>query len=196
MEAAKSLIQNSSNKRIQEAFKDVKFIHARRQPPNILQRITNAKFITTERNIRPGIWRCGRYDGVVCKICELYLQECTSFTTANGKIWTVNCNVNCNSLNVLYYLVCNFCNETSYTGKTDVLRDRTNNHISCIRKGTGSNKFDKHVHHCSSQQSKPLEEPFFKLYVFMVMNDYNKLRNMERRLHLLNYDTMNATQQT
>ena len=195
LEAAKSLIQNSTNIRIKEAFKDVRFIHARRQPPNILQRVTNAKFITAERVIRPGIWRCGRYEGVVCKICELYLQECTSFTTANGKIWTVNCSASCNSLNVLYYLVCNFCNNTSYTGKTDVIRDRTNNHISCIRKGTGSNKFDKHVHLCSSNHSKPLTEPFFKLYIFMVMNDYSKLRNMERRLHLLNYDTMNATQQ-
>ena len=101
LEAAKSLIQNSSNTRIKEAFKDVRFIHARRQPPNILQQVTNAKFVTSERNIRPGIWRCGRYDGVVCKICELYLQECTSFTTAGGKIWTVNCHAHCNSLNVL-----------------------------------------------------------------------------------------------
>ena len=130
----------------------------------------------------------------MCKICELYLQECTSFATAGGKIWTVNCYAHCNSLNVLYYLVCNFCDYESYTGKTDVVRDRTNNHISCIRNGSGSNKFDKHVHLCSSKQKKPLKEPFFKLYIFMVMNDYNKLRNMERRLHLLNYDTMNATQ--
>ena len=192
IETTKNLIQNSKNSRIQEAFKNVRFIHAQRQPPNILQRVTNAKFITAERKLRPGIWRCGRY----CKICELYLQECTSFETANGVIWTVNCHAHCNSINVLYYLVCAFCNQESYTGKTDVLRDRTNNHITCMRHGTGSNLFDKHVYECSKKVGKPHNEPFFKLYIFMVMSDYNKLRNQERRLHLLNYDTINASPRT
>ena len=192
IEAAQNLIQRSTDKRIKEAFKDVNFIHARRQPPNILQRVTNAKFITGEKSVRPGIWRCGRYQGVVCKICQLYLQECTSFLCANGKRWTVHCYAHCNSLNVLYYLICAFCDFESYTGKTDVIRDRTNNHITCIRNGTGSNKFDKHVHQCGKKHGKSLEEPYFKLFIFMVMNDYNKLRNMERRLYLLNYDTMNV----
>ena len=40
---------------------------------------------------------------------------------------------------------------------------------------------------------KRYDEPFFKLYAFMVLSDYNKLRNQERRLHLLNYDTINAS---
>ena len=167
----------------------MEFIHARRQPPNILRNITNTKFITKEEQNIHGITLCVRY----CKICEIYLQECTSFLTANGKEWTIKCHITRDSKNVLYYLVCAFCNEESYTGKTDDMRERTNNHISCIRHGTGSNKFDKHVHNCSKEKRKKHDEPFFKLYAFMVLNDYNKLRNQERRLHLLNYDTINAT---
>ena len=190
LETAKNLIQNSKNTRIKEAFNNVEFIHARRQPPNILQRITNAKFITKEEHKIQGITHCGRY----CKICEIYLQECSSFTTANGKVWTIKCHITCNSKNVLYYLVCAFCLEESYTGKTDDIRERTNNHITCMRNGTGSNLFDKHVHSCSRTGSgKRNDEPFFKLYAFMVLSDYNKLRNQERRLHLLNYDTINAS---
>ena len=190
LDTTKNLIENSKNPRIQEAFKDAKFIHARRQPPNILQKVTNAKFITSEDEKICGITLCGRSN---CKICKLYLQECSSFTTANGKLWTIKCHVKCSSLNVLYYLVCVFCDKESYTGKTDNIRDRTNNHISCIRHDSGDNKFDHHVHNCAIKKGKTLTEPFFKLFAFMTMNTYEKLRNQERRLHLLNYDTMNAT---
>ena len=54
----KSLIGNSKNQRGQEAFKDVEFIHARRQPPNLLQQITNAPFITGETTRITGITLC------------------------------------------------------------------------------------------------------------------------------------------
>ena len=37
----------------------------------------------------------------------------------------------------------------------------------------------------------PHEEPFFKIYIYMVLNDYHKLRNYERMLHLAGHDTMN-----
>ena len=35
----------------------------------------------------------------------------------------------------------------------------------------------------------PLIEPYFKTYAFMRLNDYNKLRNYERKLHA-GHDTM------
>ena len=46
IDVTKCLIQNSKNARIQQVFKDVEFIHGRRQPPNILRQISNAVFIT------------------------------------------------------------------------------------------------------------------------------------------------------
>ena len=80
--------------------------------------------------------------------------------------------------------------ETS-VGKTDNLRLRTNNHISSCRTGNGTNLFDLHVHSCAKKQKKELVEPFFKLFAFMELTDYNALRNHERRLHLQGHDTIN-----
>jgi len=45
-----------------------------------------------------------------CNLCNLdYIQECSSFTTANKKVWNIKCNISCQSENVLYYLTCNSC---------------------------------------------------------------------------------------
>ena len=184
------LINSSKNKRIQEAFRNTEFIHSHRQPPNLLQLLTNSRFITTDS--RPhrkpsGIFHC-THGG--CKICKLYLQECKSFVTSNGSTWDVKCFANCNSKNVLYFLVCNFCNFESYTGKTDDFRPRTNDHITKCRLGKSTNKFDIHVFNCSLNKER--QEPYFKAYIFMVLKDYNKLLNLERQLHLAGHDTLNC----
>ena len=194
---ARNLIENSKNKRIQEVFKDVKFINSYRQPPNLLRQVTNAEFITGAKDNIRGITHC---ENSACKICELYLQKCDSFQTSNGTIWKIKCHANCNSKNVIYYTVCNFCLHESNVGKTDNLRERTNNHITCCRHGSGSDLFDLHVHDCARKQGKKLEEkpfkknePYFKLYIFMKLSDYNSLRNHERRLQLQGHDTINNT---
>ena len=189
-----SLIKNSKSPRLIETFKDTKIIQAYRQPPNLLRQLTNSAFITStheqtrrqEQNI--GIHHCSRSN---CKICRLYLQKCDTFTTSNGTVWSVKCHVHCNSKNAIYHLICNFCNEVTYLGKTDSLRDRTNNHITGCRHGTSSDRFDNHVYSCSRRKNKPHVEPFFKLFVYMVLNDYNKLRNYERKLHLQGNDVLN-----
>jgi hypothetical protein len=71
------------------------------------------------------------------------------------------------------------------------LRDRTNNHITCCRWGSGTDLFDLHVHRCAKSKKKQLVEPYFKLYVFMELTDYKSLRNHERRLQLQGNDTIN-----
>ena len=189
IDVTRSLIQNSKNARIQETFKDVEFIHGRRQPPNILRQISNAAFITGNQREEKGIFHCKNSN---CKICRLYLQACKSFSTRKG-IWNVKCHIDCHSKNAIYYQVCNFCNKESNTGKTDDLRERTNNHISGSRHGNTSNLFDQHNYSCSRKLGLEPTEPYFKLYVFMTLNDYSKLRAQERHLHLQNHDTINST---
>ena len=89
---------------------------------------------------------------------------------------------------MLYFLICNFCNTTSNTGKTDNFRERMNNHITAWRWGKSSDTFDNHVFECSSHNNLRHEEPFFKAYIYMVVNDYNTLLNIERRLHLAGHE--------
>ena len=84
------------------------------------------------------------------------------------------------------------CNgKTTYTGKTKTtLRARTNNHIACSRNGTGTDKFDRHVHECGTKNNC-LKEPYFKVFAFMTISSEEKLITYERYLHRMGYDTMN-----
>jgi hypothetical protein len=195
LETTKSLITNSKNHRVQEVFKDVKFVQALRQPPNLLRRLTRSTFVSPEKTQlikdlnTSGIFTCNRSN---CKVCKLYLQKCSSFITANGTIWEVRSHVTCHSKNAIYYQVCNFCKKVSDIGKTVNLRDRTNNHIYNCRHGGSGDTFDDHVFTCSRTMNLPHTEPFFQLFVFMVLSDYNKLRNYERKLHLQGHDTINS----
>ena len=128
---------------------------------------------------------------MLCKICKLYLQVGDTISMSNDTTWKVKCFADCNSLNILYFLVCVFCNHESYIGKTSDGRERTNNHITCCRHGTGNDQFDKHVNKCARDKGKPLVEPFFKLHIMMVCNDYHKLLDYENKFHSQGLDTMN-----
>ena len=127
-----------------------------KQPPNLLGMLSNSAFITqsqrTEREKLSGIFLCERK---TCKICEKYLQKCTSFVTSSGAEWKIKCYANCSSKNALYYVKCNYCNITSKVGKTDDFRKRTNNHISACRHGKSSDEFDNHVFNCCKNKNVP-----------------------------------------
>ena len=132
-----------------------------------------------------------------CKICKLYLQDVSTIRMSNGSIWEIRCNPNCNSLNIVYFLICSFCDYESYIGKTDNTRERTNNHISDCRHGTGTGLFDKHVFECGKLGKIPdieernKKEPFFKLYIMLECNSYHKLLDYERKFQNAGMDTLN-----
>ena len=106
---ARDLIDKSKNSRVNDAFKSTKFIQCYRQPQNTLQILSNSRFISQTRELNKqkpaGISHCTHKS---CKICKLYLQKCTSFVTSNGSEWEIKCHATCNSMNVVYYLICNF----------------------------------------------------------------------------------------
>ena len=151
MNVADNLLKNTNDKRKKDAFENVTFINSLRQPPNLLRQLTNSGFIQKrDELVQAGLFKC---NDKRCKICRLYLQECTSFITSNKTDWNIKCYIDCNSVNVIYHLKCNYCNDTTYTGKTDTLRLRTNNHISACRNGNSTNMFDIHVHNCAAQKN-------------------------------------------
>ena len=185
----RELIASCSNERVQKAFKDTKIIQCYTQTPNLLRILSSSRFnSSTSLNGKiKGVYCC---KSSKCEICSLgYLQECSSFSTSNGTLWDVKCRITCNSLNVIYFLKCNFCHEETKLGKTDNLRHRTNNHRTGCRQGKSSDIFDNHVFACQKSKGIPRREPFFLIYVLMACSDYNKLLNIERRLHLQGHDT-------
>ena len=109
------------------------------------------------------------------------------FKVSNGVTWRVSSHITCQSKMVVYYLVCLGCNKTSNVGKTNVLRKRTNGHISSCKLGESSDRFDNHVFSCKKDNSEPL----FKLFVLMEVNDYDKLLVYENYFHKQGFDTLN-----
>ena len=180
------LLQDAQDTRLKTAFKNSKVVLALRQPPNLLRQLSKAKFTSIPRSPKEnGIFTCGRS---ICDICTYYLQPCKSFQTSNGIEWFVKSHITCHSKFVIYFLKCLSCNEKeTYSGKTNHLRKRTNNHISSCRTGRSTDKFDLHVHKCN----KTLTEPFFKLYVFVELLDDSLLDSYENYIHRSNLDTMN-----
>ena len=160
---------------------------ALKQPPSLIRELTSAKFDSHDNQETPnGIYKCS---DLRCKICQLYLVECTSFKTANDTEWVVKSHITCNSREVIYFQICSFCNTESNIGKTVDLRSRINNHISACRLGNSTDKFDNHVYKCPHGNNKL--EPYFKLMIFMEVNDTNKLVVYENYLQKQGHDTIN-----
>ena len=194
----RTLINRRQHGRLEEVLENVKVVAAYKQPPNLGRLLTHAKFRDTTTNeeqsttpkVNPGIF--ASCTDPRCKLCSLgYIQQCTSFECANGKVWEIKSHITCNSKNVIYYLVCNMCNVVSNAGKTEQkLRGRMNDHISKCKSGKGTDKFDKHVHECGKKH-RSLEPPYFKIYAFMVLSSKELLLTYESYLHRNGFDTMN-----
>ena len=185
----RDLLTSSSNERLHSAFEQARFVQCYTQTPNLLQLVTSSRF--TSNSTKPGkargVFRC---TSKKCEICALgYLQEGREFVVSNGTSWYVKCHITCNSLNVIYFLECNYCNFETKLGKTDNLRDRTNNHRSGCRNGTGHDIFDNHVYSCRLTSGGPPKEPEFLMYCLMACSDFNKLLSYERGMHLRGFDT-------
>lgn len=186
VQLSNQLLGNTVDNRLQTAFGNTQIVLALKQPPNLLRQISRAEFTSTKNEEPPpGIITCTRPN---CKICSSYLQPCTSFMTSNNVEWFVRRRITCHSKNVIYFLKCLSCDEkVTYSGKTNILRKRTNTHISGCRTGRTTDIFDLHVFECNPQHN----EPFFKLYVFVELSDTKFLDSYEKYIHSCNYDTMN-----
>ena len=188
----KQLLNHTKDPRLTKAFKGVRIMETFKQPPNLLNIFANSAFITgatrqKQNDIQRGLKKCLHPN---CDICDLIIEG-DSFVTSNGTVWQVKCHATCKSKNVIYYLICNFCDgATTYTGKADIFRKRTNNHNTDIRKNRGG-KFDEHVRMCAKKHKKELIEPFFRARIFMVLKDKDSLLSYEAMLHNAGHDTMN-----
>ena len=149
--------------------------------------LTSAKFNEARAENRPnGVFKCNRSN---CDICKYYLQEGNTVTLENDITWEIRSHITCQSKNALYFQRCNFCTNVSNIGKTNILRSRTNNHISLCKSGKGTDVFDRHVYHCNKDPNK--SGPHFKLWVLMELSDFSKLITYENYLHRIGGDTIN-----
>ena len=158
MKNIKRKMENTPSDYIKETFQESNVFLSQRQPKNLL-RLLSTSSISKNPNLPKGTFKCADKR---CKICRLYLIECSEFQLANKKIWKIKSHINCHSRNVIYHLKCKFCMHETYIGKTvgdpvNGFKTRMNNHISESRKGISSCQFPIHIFNCSKQNNKQLE---------------------------------------
>ena len=86
-------------------------INSKRQPKNLKQILSSSKFDYTET--KACVKKCGKSR---CKTCPIIIEG-QSFTFRNGKSFTVKNDMNCDTKNVIYALICQNCNKF-YIGQT------------------------------------------------------------------------------
>ena len=177
--------------KLKRVFAKCKVIHALKQSKVLIHLLSKPK----AQNCICEKYGLDRYEGKDSRfnLCASYILECSSFITSNGYNCKIIYHVNSNNIHVLYFLSYNSCNgNTTYTDKTANFSLRMNNHIIACRYGTSTGKFDNYVFICSNKNEHVTKEPYFKVYVFMTVNNENKLLRYESYLHRMRLDTMNC----
>jgi hypothetical protein len=148
----------NSSPRMKDALEDTKFINSKRQPPNLKHILVNARFIEHQGNT--GSRQCGDKK---CKCCNDISTVSMFNFHASGHKFYIKDDLNCNSQNLLYVLICHGCEEY-YIGQTGCdLRSRCRVH----RQGISNNSsipVDRHIFNCAKGLKKPYSiVPFYKL---------------------------------
>ena len=102
MQTVKNKFKNIRNEHFKSIYKDTNFILFLKQPKNFHRDLESYRFISNLKNIRkPGTYKCSDEQ---CKICQICLNEANSFTMSNGQVWEIHREIDCHSVNVIYYL--------------------------------------------------------------------------------------------
>ena len=176
-------LDNLQSPHMKKAFSNKKPLLATRQPRNLRKMLTKAKFNITPPPPRPirqvGLVPCGK-----CKYCRLgYIVPATEFTLRRGDkvyTWTYTRLFTCDSVKVLYVLICIKC-EDYYVGKANIVKPRISKHASDVRHPENSKcrKCTDHLRDCSR-----MVEPFFRFYPFYYAEEPGLRHFMETRFRL------------
>ena len=82
MKNIKRKIENTPSGFIKGIFQESNIFLSQRQPKNLLRLLFNSS-ISRDPSLRKGIFKC---NDKRCKICRLYIRECSEFKLANRKI--------------------------------------------------------------------------------------------------------------
>ena len=102
-----TLVENNVN-----GFKNIRLIHAERQPPNLKRILTNSLFT----NKTAGIFQCSDSR---CLCCQQLLLEISYMFTDVGKQLFLKKKMTCDSRNLIYLVICATYKE-EYIGETGI----------------------------------------------------------------------------
>ena len=133
--------------RMKEIFKEPSIVSFRRDK-NIKDILVHRKHNLQFYGETHGCMKCGHKK---CALCS-HIIETPEFMDNSGKIYKIQGNINCKTINVIYYIFCSKCNKYVYVGQTgDSLYQRMSLNFSKIR----TRKIDDPVakHFCQKNHS-------------------------------------------
>jgi hypothetical protein len=166
-DALTCLQEKSSTKSI---FKDKEILISKRQPANIKNILTRAKY---DPNEIYGVHKC---TDPRCKLCDIIITGTIFQFEKNIFNFKIKSYMTCNSLNCIYVMKCCGCSKT-YIGETGNLRLRINLHRDHSNKNIGLG-VSRHIFQCTANidsVNKFLVMPFYKVHT----DDINYSKNME-----------------
>ena len=126
-EAYHNLNQLRLCEKLDNIIRENKIIKSKRQPKNLKQILTRAKFETQNITSVEGVTKCNKKR---CKVCDI-LIEGKSFKFKHIPIeFEVKRNLTCTSKNVIYVMRCDKCKD-EYIGSTQQLNHRV--HVALHR---------------------------------------------------------------
>jgi len=176
----KRTLDNYQSDSMKKAFNRYEVILGSRQPPSLRKQLVKSRFPpspgTRNDQLAKGLFHCPS-----CIYHEQGLiTECTQFHFGrNAEFeWRYNRHFNCDSLNVIYIIICNYCWHF-YIGETGDFKQRTCLHKSNTQHPENSNcrKLSRHLHHHSQ-----LEMPYFQIFPVLYHDDAKRRRFLEKRL--------------
>ena len=132
---------------IGKVISNKKTIWAHRQPANLFRLLCSSKLKISN----PGVKMINKCGGSHCELCEIII-ETSEIEFENGITFHIKSKMNCNSLFLIYVLICDKCGR-KYIGETENLRDRINNHKKDTNNANYRKLFsNKHFHSCSNNK--------------------------------------------
>ena len=154
-------------------FANKKLIQSKRQPPNLKNILTQAKFCTLNKQC---VSKC---NSPRCQLCEIIIQgDYFRFKNVNYN-FLIKSHMTCDTRNCVYVIECTGCYKY-YIGETGNFRLRTNLHRDHTKKNEGLG-VNKHIFHCTV--GKSIKHAFRIMPIYKVKEDDTDLRrNMEEYL--------------
>ena len=152
----------TNDQTMREALSTSKIIERKRQPPNLKNNLTKAKFQEHASRTMHKVFKCNRAN---CALCD-HLAEGYSFNF-KGELFYIKETMSCDVKNVIYVLQCNGCKEY-YIGQTgDKLRSRRTVHAKQIKDPSTRQlhvPLRGHIDICCQTDQKFFMFPFFKMH--------------------------------
>ena len=148
-------------------------IVSRRQPKNLKQYLTNAKFTSVISELKT-VNQCKE---ARCGTCDIIITG-HNITFKNGKKWEIKSSMSCKSRNVIYVIICVECN-SFYVGQTEYLRNRVTLHREQIN-------HERYRHLAVSEHLAQCSKGKFKIMPIYQCENMNRLFRESKEQNIIN----------